>query len=204
MSRNLGAFGLLDSVESRNDDSKANASANYGWDKRMPAPMPRELPEQESPGQTFSDCLAAALRFLSYRPRTVHEVRQRLQQRFDNGTAEKTVAYLLEHRYLDDAAFSGQWISSRERRRPRGARALKQELRKMGVEPPTIEDALEGFDESANAYNAGRKPAGRLTAQECSYTDFRRKVSAYLQRRGFAYAVISETVARLWDELGED
>ena len=170
----------------------------------MSSPKPRELPEPDSPGQTFSGCLAAALRFLSYRPRTVHEVRQRLGKRFTEELIEQTVTYLLEHRYLDDVAFSGQWISSRERRRPRGARVLRQELRRLGVAQTVIDESLDGIDEAANAYNAALKPATRLVAQQCSYEDFRRKVSAHLQRRGFPYGIVIETVGLLWEELSEE
>ncbi len=122
-------------------------------------------------------------------------------RRFTPETVGKTIVYLLDHRLLDDEAFSGQWISSRERLRPKGTRALKQELRQLGVDQTTIEEALEGIDEAANAGNAGRKLAVRLVDQDCSFEDFRRKVAAHLQRRGFAYGLISETVNSLWREL---
>ena len=124
-----------------------------------------------------------------------------MERRFTPETVGKTIDYLLDHRLLDDEAFSGQWISSRERLRPKGARALKQELRQLGVDQTIIEEALEGIDEAANAGNAGRKLAIRLVDQDCSFEDFRRKVAAHLQRRGFAYGLISETVNSLWREL---
>ncbi len=127
-----------------------------------------------------------------------------MERRFTSETVDKTIDYLLDHKLLDDEAFSGQWISSRERRRPKGSRALKQELRQLGVDQTTIEDALEGIDEATNAGNAGRKLAVRLVNQDCSFEEFRKKVAAHLQRRGFAYGLISETVNRLWSELKPD
>ena len=127
-----------------------------------------------------------------------------MERRFTPETVDKTIVYLLDHRLLDDEAFSGQWISSRERLRPKGTRSLKQELRQLGVDQTIIEEALEGIDEAANAGNAGRKLAIRLVDQDCSFEDFRRKVAAHLQRRGFAYGLISETVNSLWRELKED
>lgn len=166
--------------------------------------MPRELSENKSSGHDFSACLAAALRFMSYRPRTVQEVRQRMSRRFTSETVDQTIDYLVEAGYLDDSAFSSQWISSRERRRPKGARALQYELTRLGVDRATIEDALADYDEATNAYRAALRPAERLAAQQCSYHDFRRKVGEYLMRRGFAYSAISATVARLWSELVED
>ena len=166
--------------------------------------MPRELSDNQFSGQDFSRCLNAALRFISYRPRTIQEVKRRLAPGFEDGPIDKTIDYLLALGYLDDAAFTGQWISSRERRRPKGARYLTQELRRLGVEQGTIEEALEGYDEEKNAYNAAFRTAERLATQQCSYKDFRRKVGEYLARRGFAYSTINEIVIILWNELGAD
>lgn len=159
---------------------------------------------QEAPGRSFSDCLAAALRFLSYRPRTIQEVKRRMEKKFASETVEQTLAYLLEHRFLDDEAFSLQWIQSRERRRPKGSLALRQELRRLGIDQTIIEASLEGIDEATNACNAGRKLAARLAAQRASYQEFRRKVGSYLQRRGFAFDTVFEAVATLWEEFAED
>ena len=167
------------------------------------ASTPREFPHDEAPGPSFADCLAAGLNFLSYRPRTVHEVRQRLRRRFEEAPVERAIAYFLESGLLDDAVFARQWRSSRERRRPKGSRALKQELRRLGVEQTIIEAALEGIDEAANAYNAGNKAATRLIAKHSNYGDFRRKMVAHLQRRGFSYGTAAETAQLLWAENGE-
>ena len=166
--------------------------------------MPRELPDRQFSRHDFSQCFAVALRFISYRPRTVQEVRRRLARSFDNGPIDKTVDSLHELGYLDDADFSRQWISSRERRRPKGTRFLHQELRRLGVEQATIEEALEGYDEAANAYNAGLRTAERLVARGLPYKDFRRQMGNFLMRRGFGYATISDTVATLWRDLVED
>ena len=127
-----------------------------------------------------------------------------MERRFSSETVDKAVVYLIDHRLLDDEAFSSHWISSRERRRPKGNRALKQELRQLGVDQNIIEGALEGIDEETNAGNAGRKLASRLVNQDCSFEEFRRKVGAHLQRRGFAYGLVSETVNSLWSELKSD
>ena len=169
----------------------------------MDTNTPREHSEDELPGSSFSDCLAAGLQFLSYRPRTVHEVRRRLQRRFPEPTVEKTVTYFLESRLLDDATFAQQWRSSRERRRPKGSRVLRLELRRLGVEQTLIDAALEGIDETENAFNAGKRAAARMIAKQSSYEDFRRKMGAYLQRRGFSYSVSAETVPVLWAEFTE-
>ena len=160
--------------------------------------------EHAAEGQSFTDCLTAALRYLSYRPRTVREVERRLEGRFTAPVVEKTVNYLKDLKYLDDASFCAQWIGSRERRRPRGSRALRQELRRLGVEQQLVDEALEGIDETASACNAGRKQATKLVAKGITSREFHEKLTPFLQRRGFGYGTTREAANLLWSELQED
>ena len=155
-------------------------------------------------GPEYSQALNAALRFLSYRPRSEAEVRRRLSRRYFPPIIDRVILFLQQNRYLDDAAFAQLWRRGREQRRPRGRRALQQELRQLGVEREVIEEALEGFDAPANAYKAGQKLAARLVDKDAALDLFRHKVGAHLQRRGFEYSVVTETVNRLWQELAGD
>ena len=170
----------------------------------MPSHNSREAVEDAAEGQSYTDCLTAALRFLSYRPRTAKEVERRLEGRFAAPVVEKTISYLIDLKYLDDASFCAQWIGSRERRRPKGSRALRQELRRLGVEQHLVEEALEGMDETASARNAGRRQANKLAAQGTTAQEFRQKLTPFLQRRGFTYGTIREAIDLLWSELQDD
>ena len=145
--------------------------------------------------------LAAGLRLLAYRARSEAEVRNRLARRFTPEAVDRAVALLKTRRFLDDAEFARGWRESRERRRPRGEAALRQELLQRGVAPDVIEEALEGFDAASNAYRAGSKLARRISA--ATGQDFRRRLWAHLQRKGFKQGVVRETVERLWQELPE-
>ena len=161
------------------------------WTWRSPS-----LQDQNPPFQQAQD---AALRFLSYRPRSEAEVRRRLSRHYPPELIERVIAALREQRYLDDVTFARYWRDNREQHRPKGQVALRQELYRLGVPRETVEEALEGFDAEANAYRAGSKLARRLAGID--YPTFRQRVSGYLQRRGFGSAVVRETVARLWREL---
>ncbi|MCY4367267.1 MAG: regulatory protein RecX [Chloroflexi bacterium] len=169
----------------------------------MDTELPRDAHSEPDPGQTYSQCLAAALRFISYRPRTVREVARRLEGKFPPLSIDKTIAHLHDLHYLDDAAFCTQWITSRERRRPKGKTALRQELLRLGVDRGIIEQALDQTDEAANAGNAARKYAARLITQGNGAQDFRNKLGAYLQRRGFGYGTARDIATALWDEQME-
>ncbi len=173
-----------------------NTPASPGWaEDSAPA---------SASGKEYPQARDAALRFLSYRPRSEAEVRRRLSRHYCPRVIDQVILFLQQNRYLDDAAFAQMWRRSREQRRPRGRRALQQELMQFGVDRDIIEEALEGFDAAANAYKAGQRPAARLAAKGSPPDVFKRKIGAHLRRRGFKCSVITETVNRLWQELVGD
>jgi regulatory protein len=89
------------------------------------------------------DVLAAAARFLEARSRSTEEVRRRLREAgYRADLVEGAVERLTVLGLLDDAAFARAWVESRDRARPRGARALRAELRGMGIDAPDAEAAL--------------------------------------------------------------
>ena len=95
--------------------------------------------------------LAAGLRFLEARSRSVEEVRRRLS---DAGYRPELVVGTIERLtmigLLDDDLFARGWIESRDRARPRGEAALRRELSLRGVGREVISDALaERRDEAA-------------------------------------------------------
>lgn len=147
------------------------------------------------------DVINSALKLLSYRPRSEAEVRRRLSRRFLPELVEEAILHLMNLGLLDDAAFASYWRENREMHRPRGARALRWELSRMGVARGVVEEALTGLDEEENAYRAASKLFRRLV--HASNDDFRNKLSTYLSRRGFSSEAVSTTIERCWGELSD-
>ncbi len=93
-------------------------------------------------------CINAALRYLSYRPRSEVELRTRLRQRgFDGAVIEEVMPRLKEQGLVDDVAFAQFWKENRETFRPRSRRMLAREMRGKGVAPEVVEEALHGVDD---------------------------------------------------------
>ena len=82
---------------------------------------------------SYPDALQVALRYVSFKPRTVAEVRRRVGRDFDWPVVEQVLASLKRYGHLDDAEFATQWRSSRDRRKPRGAFLIRRELRTKGI-----------------------------------------------------------------------
>ncbi len=140
------------------------------------------------------------MRLLATRPRTISEMRECLGRHFEVEAVDRTVSRLIQDGLLDDADFSHQWRQSRERRKPRGRNMIERELKQRGVAEDLIETALEGYDSLDAAYRAASRYAARQVSKD--HTAFNRRVSAFLQRRGFETAVVRKTLLKLRDKLG--
>jgi regulatory protein len=105
---------------------------------------------------------------------------------------------LLRARLLDDRAFAEYWIRNRERFKPRGRYALRHELRQKGVPSEIVDTLLEEVDEADGAYRAALQRLDRW--RRLDGDALHRKMSGYLQRRGFGYAVIQQVWERILAE----
>ncbi|MFZ2199181.1 MAG: RecX family transcriptional regulator [Microgenomates group bacterium] len=140
---------------------------------------------------------AKILNFLSYRPRTVKEVRDRLYKYEvrDKSKQDLLIAKLESHGYLDDLKFATWFIESRNTHRPRSKAMLKQELSAKGISKDIVESALVGrVDESATITRLLDKKLGVRRTLDRAATQ---KIYAYLSRQGFAWDKIV-MVVKTW------
>jgi regulatory protein len=144
-----------------------------------------------------------AVRYLGMRPRSSAEIVTYLKRKeVDESVVEVVVHRLNERGYLDDEAFARFWVENRNRFRPRGAQALRHELRQKGVERETIDTALEEQDEEGAAWAAVEGKIGRWADLEKS--EFEQKLMALLARRGFRYDVCRRTASQAWQQVQEE
>ena len=139
-----------------------------------------------------------ALNFLSYRPRSEAEVRRNLYKKdVEDEVVEVVVERLTRAGLVDDREFARYWVENRLQFNPRGARALRHELRGKGIPDAIIAGALVDLDEEVAARQVAEAGARRLAHLEPR--DFRRKLGAYMARRGFSYAVIEPLIEEMLD-----
>jgi regulatory protein len=147
----------------------------------------------------FHRCLNAALRYLSYRPRSEFELKERLHRRgFDDDSVEAVLTRLKEQELVDDMAFAQFWKDNRESFSPRSKRLTGLELRRKGVDEDTIAQVVDVIDDGDSAYRAALGKARSLPLSD--YQDFRQRLAGYLKRRGFSYGVINHAVERVWQK----
>jgi len=171
--------------------------------------------------------LEAAARFLQARSRSVAEVRRRLTGAgYRAELVQGAIERMTELGMLDDEAFARAWVESRDRARPRGERAIREELRLKGVDRASIDLVLaerrEGSSEPDDATPGGdgggvsapgpdRIAAERLLAKhrrslERVADPRRRRQRAYalLARNGFGPDVAADVARELDRERADD
>ena len=146
--------------------------------------------------------LEAATRFLEARSRSVAEVRRRLTGAgYRTDLVEDAIGRLSELGVLDDEVFARLWVESRDRARPRGERALRDELRLKGIERSLVDSVLEdrrsaGLDaadaDSTDPDEPSRSP-DRVAAERVIERHARAlgRIGDPRQRRQRAYALLA-------------
>ena len=138
-----------------------------------------------------------SFRYLSYRPRSTAEVRSYLKRKgFDSIVVGNGIGQLRDREYLDDIAFARYWIEQRQTHRPRGAYALRYELLQKGIPAEIIESMVTDVNEKDAALRAVENRTGRW--KNLPKDQYWRKISGFLQRRGFSYVTISDVAETVW------
>ena len=141
-----------------------------------------------------------AVRYLSYRPRSIHEIRQHLTRKELTPQAVDAALDRLEKLgYVDDLAFARFWVGNRDDFRPKGPLALRQELREKGISKSISDQAIGELDFQDAAYRAAYKQAARY--RDLDRRAFQQKMYPFLARRGFLAETVRDVLDRLMDEL---
>lgn len=162
--------------------------------------------------------LEAALRFLEARARSTAEVRRRLTSAGYRGElVDGAIARLTELGVLDDEQFARAWVESRDRARPRGERALRQELALKGIDKGVSDEVLEERRENGAGTEVDLEAARRLLARNARSLARiadprvrRQRAYALLARNGFDPDICRQASAELiageqdQDEPGTD
>ena len=147
-----------------------------------------------------------ALRFLSYRPRSEKEVRDRLKLKSQNSKVkittqnskviDKVIQKLKEKKFINDEEFAKGWVESRLRFKPRSARLIKIELKQKGISPEIIDKMInnEGLmiNDSENAKKLIEKRI--LRYKGLSRQKIYEKLGRYLASKGFNWDTIKKAI----------
>lgn len=152
----------------------------------------------------FEKFYNVALRFLSYRPRSEKEVRDKLvRKKASKEIIEKVVAKLKVQKFLNDEEFAKWWIEQRTQFKPRSLKFIKFELKHKGISDDLIELGIKNQElriesdlELAKKLVETRIKRFRnkfgMTREELY-----QKLGGFLARRGFDWETIKQSIDEL-------
>lgn len=139
---------------------------------------------------------AMCLRLLTDRPRTRSQLADALAARRVPAEAAETVLdRLTAVGLIDDAAFADAWVATRQRGRGLARRALREELRRRGVDRATAETALAQVDQEDEKAAARELVTRRLPGlgglpPPVQY----RRLAGVLGRRGYPAGLAEQVI----------
>ncbi|HJX59133.1 hypothetical protein A2V61_03395 [Candidatus Woesebacteria bacterium RBG_19FT_COMBO_47_8] len=145
----------------------------------------------------FQKTLDKLLRFATLRPRSEKEINYWFKkQKVHESIIPKLFERIKHLDLVDDEAFSGWWIEQRLTFKPKGVRALRQELRQKGIAKEIVDKVLAKtkIDEVGMAKELMQKKAYKW--QNLPKREARLKMSQFLARKGFAWEVIEKVVEK--------
>lgn len=127
---------------------------------------------------------------------SVAEVRSVLAEHgLDEGEIEEWIERYERFGYLDDARLAEQLVHVNGARRGRGSGAILQELARRGVDAGAARAAVDELDpevERRNALEVAERRVRQLSGLDRQTAE--RRLSAFLQRRGYPGDVVREAV----------
>ena len=150
----------------------------------------------------------AAVRAQTRRPHARAELRRRLMKKQHPGAAvDAALERLAAQHLLDDRRFAEHFVATRGLQ-GRGTVRLLQDLRRQGVDQRIAQDAVttalaaEGIDEARVLRQVAERRCRQLGA--LPLTTKRRRLLAYLARRGYQGAAVRAVVERLLVQAPEE
>jgi regulatory protein len=142
-----------------------------------------------------------ALKYLSYRPRSEKEIRDRLtRKQFDPMIIDQVIDKLKEDKFLNDIQFAEWWTEQRQTFRGKSKYVIKSELSEKGIDRNTIESSLVNAKDD---YETAKEFIERKSRKFERYTgeEYTQKVTGFLQRKGFSWDVIQKILKTNGDEI---
>lgn len=156
------------------------------------------LEEYDKSSPLQKECKKAAekaMNLLLQKDRTKKELEERLQRSgFSEKASQYAMQYVMSFGYINDLRYASDYIDLHKG--SRSYRELRFKLLKKGIDKEVLFQAFEDYDaqdeEEALRYMLLKRLRGR-NVSELSYEE-RKKVIAYLARKGYAVAAIQRVM----------
>lgn len=132
--------------------------------------------------EQFDKAKTKVLKYIIYKKRTEHEVRQKFEKEFDEDMFEKIIEYLKEAKYIDDSDYIERAINNFRILKNMSNVELKYKLMSKGINNNLIEDYFYENREEIKDYevNSAKNIIGKKR-KEMEDQD----IKIYLMKKGY-------------------
>jgi len=151
--------------------------------------------------QQLKDTKLAAYNYVSYKPRSEYEVRNKLETKeFSNENINLAIKFLYEFNLLDDEKYANMFVTNYIKRTPSGKFRLKQELLKRGIEEDIIAISIRDNYPAENTLQLALEAAKKHKKKISHKPKVKQKklVTDFLVRRGFDWDIINNAISNLF------
>jgi len=143
----------------------------------------------------------AACRYLSYRARTVFEVREKLKKtQAAPENIEKVILKLKDLRLLDDSSFALNLAKEIVRLRHCGPYYIRGKLHQRGIDAQITEEAVMAvFSEEDERSVAIRLALKKMKGQQLSSDKERERLGRFMVSKGYSWGIVREALEYIDD-----
>lgn len=183
-------------------------SRSAGGGAFAPPAEPSDLDERQAGPDADPESVARTicLRLLTMRARTRAELHEALAAR---GVPEQASTKVLDRLaavgLVDDRAFAGDYVASRQRDRGLAVREISRQLRNKGVDETVIESAVSGIGPDAEAAAARQLVERKLRSMSRLTPEVKtRRLVGMLARKGYSPSMAFQVVRAAVEASSED
>ncbi len=148
----------------------------------------------------------AALRLLSYRPRTEREIRDRLREKeYPEADIIATLDDLKRSGLINDAEFARMFLRDALALRPKGKAALKRKMLLLGLDKSIVDESLQEAYSDTDQEEAATRAAERFMRKgngkkaSDNAAALRHRLANYLARQGYGWDIIRPVLKKTLD-----
>jgi regulatory protein len=148
----------------------------------------------------FEKFYKAAIRFLSFRPRSEKELSDYLKKKECDPLISKRITESLKRdKFLNDQEFVRWWVEQRTILKPKASRVIKFELKQKGISKELIDEFFESEESSTSDFTKALNLAEKKMVRLGKIEDKRKvyeKLGRFLASKGFDWDTIKEVIDR--------
>jgi regulatory protein len=150
-----------------------------------------------------------AYRFISYKPRTLKEVSDKLKAKgFQSDLVSKVVEELKNYGFINDLEYARNFVLNRSRSKTLGELALRRELLSKGISSEIVDEVLserenliDEFEIALDLAQGKLKQIKSLKKRKKGRDEYKRRIYEFLLRRGFKLETINRVMREVFDDF---